>query len=259
MNTRTDHEPQPIIERADGWLSRERSLALVLVIATGVTGYLCYRLIVPFLPSLAWALALAVIAHPLHRWMRSRIANANLAAALAVAAVAVVVVAPAIFVTHRVAIEASVATNRAQEVLSSGNWQGWFESHPRMRPVKAWIESQLGLSTPTLDESQDSRTQVSEPGSAEKTSAQEAAPVERAAALISRGIGSLIGGTGWLFMQLLVTFMTLFYFFRDRYGSLKAVRSLLPLTRPETDEVFSRVDDTIHATIYGSVVVAMVQ
>lgn len=64
---------------ADGWLTRERALALSLIVATCIVGYLCYRLILPFLASMAWALALAVIAHPLHRWINRGIANPNLA------------------------------------------------------------------------------------------------------------------------------------------------------------------------------------
>ncbi len=45
-----------------GWLSRERVLVLVLIVATALAFYICYRLALPFLPAVTWALALAVVA-----------------------------------------------------------------------------------------------------------------------------------------------------------------------------------------------------
>lgn len=71
-----------------GWLTRERVLTLVLLAATGLAVYVCYRLALPFLPALTWALALAVVAHPLHGRVLGRLGRPNLAAALSVALVA---------------------------------------------------------------------------------------------------------------------------------------------------------------------------
>jgi predicted PurR-regulated permease PerM len=60
-------------------------------------------------------------------------------------------------------------------------------------------------------------------------------------------------------VQLLLTLFLLFYFFRDRSKVLATVRSLLPLSGAEADRLFSRVYETVHATIYGTVLVALVQ
>lgn len=261
--------------QGDGWLSRERSLALVLIIASGIVGYLCYRLILPFLPALAWALALAVMAHPLHSWIRRRISHTNIAAGLTVLIVVLLIVAPAVFVTQRLAGEATNATHLIQEILTSGRWRTVFERNPRLRPLEAWVESQFSLEPRESDETDgstdsvlltnaDDETPASADGTkvrstAENNSEENAARVERAAGMLSRGLGTLVTGTGWLLMQFLVTFMSLFFFFRDRYRVLAGLRSMLPLTNSETDKVFSRVSDTIHSTIFGSVVVAMVQ
>ena len=68
----------------EGWFSRERALALVLVALTCLAFYFCYLLAVPFMPALAWGMALAIIAHPMHRWMEQKLARPNLAAGLSV-------------------------------------------------------------------------------------------------------------------------------------------------------------------------------
>jgi predicted PurR-regulated permease PerM len=86
---------------ARGWLSRERALILVLMAATAVALYICYRLVQPFLPALAWALALGVVGHPLHRWLARRIRRPNVAAGVAVILMAVAIVGPTLFVTQQ--------------------------------------------------------------------------------------------------------------------------------------------------------------
>ena len=41
-----------------GWFSRERVLTLLLCLATLLSLYLCYRLVLPFIPALAITIAL---------------------------------------------------------------------------------------------------------------------------------------------------------------------------------------------------------
>src|SRR6185369_774353 len=51
----------------------------------------------------------------------------------------------------------------------------------------------------------------------------------------------------------------LFYFLRDRDRVLKDIRAILPLTQSETDNLFCRVNDTIHATLYGMLALSALQ
>jgi predicted PurR-regulated permease PerM len=60
-------------------------------------------------------------------------------------------------------------------------------------------------------------------------------------------------------VQVSLTLYFLFYFLRDRLSVLKAIRSFLPLSESETDTLFSRVNDTIHATLYGMVALSALQ
>ena len=68
-----------------GWLSRKRVEALGLLLATLFAIYLCFRLTEPFLPALTWALALAVVGYPVHRWMQKRIRHPSIAAGITLA------------------------------------------------------------------------------------------------------------------------------------------------------------------------------
>jgi predicted PurR-regulated permease PerM len=206
-------------------------LILALLAATAAAFYLCYLLARPFLPALAWGLALAVVGHPLHEWIADRVPRASLAAGLSVTILAATIVAPAFLVTQRLVGQAAHSLETIKAETTGGRWRAAIERNPQLAPVLHWFERQLNLRN----------------------------AVERAWAAVTARISAFVSGSVWMIAQLLITFFALFYFFRDRRQVLRALRSLLPLSATETDEVFKRVADTIQATIYGTLVVAIVQ
>jgi predicted PurR-regulated permease PerM len=226
------HADKPGQRRTDaGWLSRERALVVVLAVATALALYVCYRLARPFLPALAWALALAVISHPAHEWIARRVKSANLAAGLAVAMVAVILIAPAVFVAQRLAREAAAGAQTIMAGIEEGSWRARIEGDSRLAPVAAWVEGQVDLR----------------------------GEIRRLASDITARVSSFVTGSIRALAELLVTLFALFFFFRDRRAIVAALRSLVPLSDAETDKVFARVGDTIHATVYGTVAVSIVQ
>jgi predicted PurR-regulated permease PerM len=218
-------------ETEGGWLSRERVLALVLLVATGLAVYVCYRLARPFLPALAWALALAVVAHPLHDWIERRLRRANLAAGVAVVLVAVAIVGPTVLLTQRLGREVAWGVGWVQSEYTSGHWRAALERHPWLATVLSWFGGGVDVG-----------------GAA-----------ERLLSTLSSNIPSALTGSVWAVAELLITLFALFYFFRDRRPALRALRSLVPLSEAEVEEVFRRVTDTIYAIVYGTLTVALVQ
>lgn len=49
-----------------------RLKSLVVLLGTAIGLYLCYRLSLPFLSALTWALVLAIMLSPVHRWLEAR-------------------------------------------------------------------------------------------------------------------------------------------------------------------------------------------
>ena len=214
-----------------GWLSREQALALVLIVSTAIALYLCYRLAHPFLPALAWALALAAVTLPCYAWLLNRLNRPNCAAGLAVVLVAVLLIAPTFFVLTHLGREVAGVVERLQMEATTGQWQAILERNPRLAPAFNWLATHV-----------DVRGQVAQ--------AMRALPAR---------LPALVSGSLWVAMELLLVLFFLFYFFRDRHKVLQTLRTLVPLSEAETTEVFARVADTLHATLYGTLVVAMVQ
>lgn len=193
---------QPPPTPTQDWFTHRRVLALVLIAGTVVTFFLCYLLVVPFLPSFAWALALAVMARPVHNLVVRFVKHCDLAA-----------------VTK---LQGGTILNFEERVL---------RDFPQFTWAVEWFRENVDL--------RDHGQRI----------------VQAAAGDVIWAIRGPIEAS----IQLMVTFFMLFFFFRDRQRVLEGVRSFLPLTAMEADVAFRRIRDTVHATIYGTVVVGLVQ
>jgi predicted PurR-regulated permease PerM len=213
------------------WGSRSHVQALVLIVATGIGIYLCYRLALPFLPALVWALALAVLFTPFHRWLESKLKRPSLAAAISVLMVGLIVAVPATFVGQRLVMESAKGAEIIKAKVESGEWRRAIEAQPRLAPLADWIERQFDL-----------------PGT-----------VKTFATWLTTTAGSIVKGSVVQVIGFCLTFYLLFYFLRDRRAALQSLRSLSPLSAAQMDRLFGRVTDTIYATVYGTLAVAAVQ
>ncbi len=223
-------QPQPAPARQE-WFTQRRILALVLITGTVLTFYLCYLLLLPFLPALAWALALAILARPLHTWIVRRVKHCDLAAALSVLAVAVMLLVPAIFITHRLVVEAAHGVALVNGDKGTAMRDRLVADFPELAPAVGWVEENVDLR----------------------------AEAQQIVLAVAGDFVSIVRGSIEAIIQMLLTFFMLYFFFRDRQRVLEGIRSFLPLTKDETDAAMRRVRDTVHATIYGTLVVALVQ
>ena len=215
---------------ANDWGSRSHVRTLVLMAATLVGIYLCYRLALPFLSAIVWALALAVVFTPFHRWLEAKVKHPNLAAGISVLVIGLVVLGLATFVGQQLVQEAANGTELIKTKVESGEWRHALEAHPRLAPLADWMERQ------------------NLPGT-----------VMTVATWMTTTGASFVKGSVVEVIGLLLTFYLLFFFLRDRRAAIQLLRSLSPLSEVEMDRLFGRVGDTIYATIYGTLAVSAVQ
>lgn len=208
-----------------------QSHTIALTAATALGSYLCYLMAVPFVPALTWALALAIMCMPAHHRLESAVRNTSLAALISVLLAGVVVVGPATFIARRLVTEGATGADTVRARVASGEWQRALDAHPGIAPLARRVTAQIDL-----------------PGL-----------VGSLAAWLTGATASVITGSLLQATGVLLTFYLLFYFLRDRDVLLESLRARSPLGRADMDRLFRRVADTVHATLYGTLVVAAVQ
>jgi predicted PurR-regulated permease PerM len=210
--------------------TRSRLRAFVLLGLTLAGLIVCFWLLLPFLPALVWALALAILFVPAHRFLETRLGNPNLAAAVSVLMIGLLVVIPVLLLSGTVIQGATEGAVAARDKIASGEWRHAIESNEFLAPIARWIEG-LDLT----------------------------GTIETLTTWLTNLSASFVSGSVLSVLTMLLTFYLLFYFLRDREAALAWLREISPLSDAEMDQLQRRVVDTVEATLYGTVVVAAVQ
>ncbi len=204
---------------------------LVLMAATILGIYLCYRMAVPFLPAITWALTLAVLFSPVQRRLESKRIPPGLSALISISLAILIVAVPAAFMGQRLVQQAAKSAELIKVKVESGEWQRAIETQPNLAPIVNMIERHIDL-----------------PGT-----------MKTLAGWLTNVTGEIIKGSVFQMIGVCMTFYLLFFFLRDRRLALQSLRSLSPLPTADTDRLFNRVADTIYAMIYGTLVVSVLQ
>lgn len=226
-------DPTPPIVREEGPLATgERFRPFALAALTLALVALCVLLAVPFLPAISWGIALAVIAWPLHAWVRGHFFAHRTGAALLTSAVVVaMIVLPSIFVANQVAREAASAADQVREEQAKGVLRARVEAVPGMSGVREWVDrAEIDLNA-------------------------EAQRLVRAS--LSDGL-ALAQGSLMAVFQAIIALFILFYALRDRTELLASVRRFLPLRKPEADRLFTGANDSVFANLYATLVTSAI-
>jgi predicted PurR-regulated permease PerM len=210
--------------------SRNVSFGFLLVL-TGIALYLCWLMTQPFLAAVTWAVALAVIAHPLYDVLEKHVRTPNLAALLAVAIVTSVLIVPGIFLIDTAVREAAAGLRELQTYFSSERWKAATSAQRPLGRMIAWVDLNFDL----------------------------AETLKSTAAAISKRVPKVLADSIQSIVLLVIMLFMLFYFFRDHRRIILGMVHLLPLPNREIEMLLSATADAIHATIYGRFTVAATQ
>jgi predicted PurR-regulated permease PerM len=210
----------------------ERGLPNLAALALTVLALvLCFLIVRPFVSSLAWAAALAVLAWPLHRRLAQRIRWPTAAAALSVVAIGMLLVVPSGMLIPSVIDEAMSGYRLVRSQIESNAWDAALLRYEWIGPVWEWLRQRVDMSV----------------------------VLQQVGAFLTE-LGSLAVTTSFVgLIEFALTFFFLFFFLRDRDAVLAGIRGMLPLSASETDGILHAAGDTIFATVYGKVVVGIAQ
>lgn len=210
---------------------RAKAQASLLGLSALIAASLSTLILLPFLPPLAWALAVAVVSYPLFEKLEASLGHRGLSAALMVLAISLVLIIPTIWVAETLVRAGLEGLHQVLPVLERGEWRASLKDHPQLVENLGWLESSLQI--PNI--------------------LQELAVRTRAA------IPKAIISSAWGIVQgMLIMFIT-FFLFRDGKRLMVYTEGLLPLGSAETGRLIRRMGDTIHATLLGMIAVAILQ
>jgi predicted PurR-regulated permease PerM len=211
-----------------------RWLALLALTAAAI--YVCWLMLLPFVNVLAWASVLVILFYPIHKRLVAMTKRPSWSALLSTVIVIAVIVLPMTLLTLVVSKEIGEVAKNAQEFLRSLSDPG--------SPVIGWITSRFGryfdMSHLNLQEYLLERLE------------------NFSGTIAGRTIG-LLGGVVGLIFQIFFTVFTMYYLFRDGDRIYQAMLEAIPLNKAETRKIFDRTHEVIHASVYGVIVIAMVQ
>lgn len=221
----------PAAEGGDGMDARQ-----VVVVALGIgAAYLLGVLLWPFAPAILTSATLAALVYPAYERLESLVGNRDAAALIGTAILFFAILIPLAALSLVLIDELRAGVE--QLTLQMSGLLG-----PES-PFRRWLESAggyLGL----------------EP---EQVSAQLGQQLQQMPSVLADRTVSFLSGLGGWLLQGGVALFTIYYLLRDGPGIVKMARWLIPLDRQYTDRLLRRSLEVTYATMYGNVVVALVQ
>ena len=108
-----------------------------LLVLSAIVLYLCWLMALPFLSPLIWAVAIALVARPLHMRLKRTIKNKHIAAAASGAIITITIIAPGFVLVDQAIREAIDGARALQSFVESAGWKPTLDDHPRLAQALA--------------------------------------------------------------------------------------------------------------------------
>lgn len=213
--------------------TRDRIFTVLFYGIVLLLGYLVYRLFEPFLAPLAWAAILAAFFYPWHQELEQRLGKTP-AAAISTGVVTVVIIAPAVGILTAFVQEATQAVASVEGTLENGGL-------PVIRRAWAWVQQ---------------RVPGQNLGNLEDLVRQGVAWL---AGFFASRAGEVLRNVAVFVIDLVVTLVAVFFFFRDGPAMINGLRRILPFEQPHRERMIKVADELVRATISSGLIVAAVQ
>jgi len=222
--------------------TRVYAIIFFLLAVLGI-GFVCYRVLSPFLAAIAWAIVLAVAFQKPWSFLERRMPrHRSLAAALLALVVAVVVLVPAgllvgVLASRIAAVSAGITTSlKAEGVRSFSD----FEALPKVARVLDDARTWAGIS----------------PEDFQKLTATAVTFLSAAAGALS---GKLVLGVFDAMLTVLLVIFLLFFMFRDGERMAAATVDLLPTDADGRSRMGRSLQSMLAAIFRGSLLCALLQ
>jgi len=216
---------------------KKRLIFLLILIAALL--FLALDMVRPFLRPLTLASVIALGCYPLHAWLQRRIRRQDWAALTTTLIVFLGVALPAFVLTYLISGE---LVHIAQSISDQSTREGGFVAYLQHGQERflLWVGHYVDVEQFRI------RERLSD-------------LPEKASGLLLRLGSSIAGSAVNGITDGILTFVFLFFFFRDGATWLEGLAEALPLRRENVDRLYRSVHSSVVATLYGLVGVALAQ
>lgn len=201
--------------------------------------YLSYLLLQPYAVPILFAVVLAIIFFPLYQKLHAVIRSPSAAALLTTLIALVATVLPIVLLGFAMSRELSdLYTTLTLKSAAEGGIAQLLLRYAQT--ASEWFRHHLGL--PAID-----------------LRALAARSLEQASAAIVHFGAEAVANIFRLIVSAAITFLVLFFLFRDGRRALRKVTSAMPMTHERAEELLHRTGSTVTATFYGGLAVAAAQ
>ena len=225
-------------------MKRENIFLIFILFLTFLSIYLLYQILLPFLSSIIWAILLAMVFYPLfQKFQRLLKKKVVLSAIVMTMLVLIVIVLPFSFLMASLAGEVVDLYHQIEEMSKTGQLQAYFERLKEV-PLLKGILTTLGQ---RIDFSQMDPLPL-----LLKNVNQISTFIFNQTTVLLKGFSTFVAG-------FFFTLLSLYYLFRDGSQLFARLKEIVPLPSKERDLLIQRFEDMVYATIYGGILIALIQ
>lgn len=211
---------------------------ITVLIILSILGYLNYQIFQPFLTAIAWAVVFCVVFYPIYVFVLRYVKLKTIASLVTLLMILLVIIGPFSYIAIAIIGEIKDFLGRTE----TGGAEGIkaILSNERIMDIVNRIQPYIGL-----------KGKSAEQIIIENANKVGNVMVDR----LSTGFTNILSLTvNFVFMS-----FTIFFLLKDGPGFFQKIRSYIPFSEQQKDRLTAQVKDMIVSTIYGGVIVAIIQ
>jgi len=225
-------------------MKKEHIFLIFILFFTLLLFYLFYRIFFPFLEPILWAIVIAIVCYPFFRKLQELMKQRKALSAMTMTLlVAFILLLPFTLLIISLANEVVEGYQWVEEMIKTGRLQAYLEQLKRI-PIFYQVFEKLGQYTDL--------SQIDPQHLLLKNIQQVSTFFYNQSSAILKGLSNFI--IGFLFALL-----SLYYLFKDGHRLFETLKEILPIRPKERDFLFHRLQEMINATIYGGILIAVIQ
>jgi predicted PurR-regulated permease PerM len=219
-------------------LNPGRFYLFTLIVITGILAYLSYLIIKPFLTPLAWAVVMTVVFYPVYIYISRFIRWKSFASAITLLITIILIIGPFSYLLINLAAE-------LRDFLHYLNTTGLPRIDELTKSEKViWLQERIKdtFNIKDLDISSLVSNTLSKIGKAVLSN-------------VTTGVANIAS----VVINFVLMLFAMFFMLKDGPGFIAKVKDYLPFSENQKDRLTSQMKDMVISTIYGGVVVALIQ